>query len=44
LSDRTIDSYQRHLQKWLEYQGDLGFSCPSSYIHTYHNLPRLAAR
>jgi integrase/recombinase XerD len=22
LSDRTIDSYQRYLQKWLEHQGD----------------------
>ncbi len=23
LSDRTIDSCQRHLQKWLEHQGDM---------------------
>ena len=22
LSDRTLDSYRRQLQKWLEYQGD----------------------
>ena len=23
LSDRTLDSYQRHLQKWLDHQGDI---------------------
>jgi len=36
LSDRTIDSYQRHLQKWLEYQGDLAVHrVTSTHITTY---------
>ena len=42
LSDRTIDSYQRHLQKWLDHQGDI----PVHRITSHHltAYPKLRKR